>query len=69
MKYHKGTQITSFGQLMEWTKWSPGQQPPWVYLRDKPLHFSMILHMSVGTVKTLMASGQIWEAIQNGNPN
>ena len=57
--YRKGSQITSFEQLVIWIK-----AENWIYLRDKPLHFSMILNMSFGTVQRLLPY-HIWEAIKN----
>lgn len=58
-KYRKGYTIFGMSELL-WNHLNKGR---WVYLRDKVVHPSIILNMSLITVRGFMESHLISEAI------
>ena len=58
-KYRKGSTIFSWTELM----YSHLTKGRWVYLRDKVVHPSFILHMTLETVQKLLEANQICGAI------
>ncbi len=58
--YRKGLQITNFPQLLAWLN-----EGNWIYLRDKPLHYSILENMPLGTIKGYVKYGILCEAIKN----
>lgn len=58
-KYRKGYTIFAMNELL----WRHLKQGRWVYLRNKVVHPSFILHMTLNTVAGLLEAHQISEAI------